>query len=89
MTDGNEMMIWADDGAWFQYRDENGRTRTNFLGHCDTLEGLRTFCRHHDIPLHIFSRRSATARGNANTPAVRATPREKSSARSHGILAPV
>jgi hypothetical protein len=53
----DELMIWAEDGAWFQHRDEHGRVRTSFMGFCDTYEGLADFCRDAGIPLRIFPKK--------------------------------
>jgi hypothetical protein len=50
-----ELLIWADDGAWFQYRDEYGRVRTSFLGFCDSALGLERFALEHGIAFQLFS----------------------------------
>jgi hypothetical protein len=64
VNDDGELMIWADDGAWFQYRDpETRKIHTSFMGFCDSLEGLRAFCRDAGIPLREFpSKRPSVAK---------------------------
>ena len=51
----DELLIYADAGAWFQYRDEYGRIRTSYLGHCDSAEGLRRFAQRRGINWRLFT----------------------------------
>ena len=58
--ESDELMFWADDAAWFQYRDEYGRVRTSLLGNCDSVEGLRRFCEAQQIPFKAYRQRPVT-----------------------------
>ena len=53
----DELIFWAENAAWFQYRDECGRVRTSCLGNCDSVEGLAKFCQRHEISFQIFQQR--------------------------------
>ena len=51
------VMIWSQDGRWFQCRDETGRVQVSFLGHIGTAEAVRAWCDSHGIEFQIFARR--------------------------------
>jgi len=62
MTSG-ELLIWASDGVWYQYRDTaTHQVKTSFLGFCDSFEGVNEFAESHGIPLETFPRQHPAAR---------------------------
>ena len=66
----DELLIWASDGVWYQYRDsDTHRIKSSFLGFCDSYEGVKQFAETHDIALEIFP---SKARAGAERPAARA-----------------
>ena len=61
MKCNGELLIWASDGVWYQYRDPDTRQiKTSFLGVCDSYEGVHDFAEAHGIPLEIFPSKSSS-----------------------------
>lgn len=56
-----ELMIWTSDGVWFQYVDERGQVRTNYVGRLSQF-AVEDFCRQNGLALEVWNetkRRSA------------------------------
>lgn len=71
----DELLIWASDGVWYQYRDpDTRRMKSSFLGFCDSYEGVNQFAETHRIALEIFP---AETCAGAKRPAVRAAGAQK------------
>jgi len=50
-THSDEALIWAHDGAWYQYRDEQRQLQLCHLGFVDSFRGLCDYAEEHGIPV--------------------------------------
>ncbi len=62
MEKPNPIVIWTEDGCWFQQPTPTGEVRSSYLGHIGTPEEVKEWCENRLID---FTRRFEAFQGTA------------------------